>query len=284
MSNRIPFFSLELDFALLIFPIALLHLLIPPVSYFRIGNSEFENLPPVAQEVLRMLYSHIPTEWFNLKSLKSLMFDEGKHSKIITHQWITSLFVHADYGHLLANLSQTIFAGYRVHCNLGSSFAPFIYLLGGIGAHAPVSIVPPPLPATDSDSSEPESFMQRFIRENTPLSDIEKNLRTLLPRMPTLSCGSSVLRSPYLQSNADAQNVVRNALYRKQIFSFLQVVYGAFFLTNEFCLLKDQTERSDSFLSMFLPFSRSVIGHAAHLKGFFVGASVTAAILYYKKL
>ena len=226
MSNRIPFFSLELDFALLIFPIALLHLLIPPVSYFRIGNSEFENLPPVAQEVLRMLYSHIPTEWFNLKSLKSLMFDEGKHSKIITHQWITSLFVHADYGHLLANLSQTIFAGYRVHCNLGSSFAPFIYLIGGIGAHAPVSIVPPPLPATDS--SEPESFMQRFIRENTPLSDIEKNLRTLLPRMPTLSCGSSgavsalvgsnfishfvnifeissVLRSPYLQSNADAQ-------------------------------------------------------------------------------
>ena len=143
-----------------------------------------------------MLYSHIPTEWFNLKFLKSLMFDEGKHSKIITHQWITSLFVHADYGHLLANLSQTIIAGYNVHCNLGSSFVPLIYLIGGIGAHAPVSIVPLPLP-----TSEPKSFMQRFIRENTPLSDIEKNLRTILPRMPTLSCGSSGAVSALVGSN-----------------------------------------------------------------------------------
>jgi membrane associated rhomboid family serine protease len=245
-NNRIPFFSLQLDFALSILPIALFHLIIPPVSYFRIGNSEFENLAPIAQEVLRMLYSHIPTEWFNLKFLKSLMFDEGKHSKIITHQWITSLFVHADYGHLLANLSQTIIAGYKVHCNVGSNFVPLIYFLGGIGAHAPVSIVPLPLPVTDI--SEPESFMQRFIRENTPLSDIEKNLRTLLPRMPTQSCGSSgavcalvgsnfvshfvnifeialVFNSPYLQSGIiNAFSQVRSS-YSSTLFAPEAYVY-----------------------------------------------------------
>lgn len=202
MSSRIPFFSFEMDFAMSIFPIALLHILIPPASYFMIGNPDFENLQPFAQDVLRMLYSHIPIDWFNLKFLKSLMFDEEKHSKIVTHQWITSVFVHADYRHLLANLSQTIVAGYGVHRNIGSNFIPLIYFLGGIGAHAPVSINPNislPFPATDI--SESESFMQRFMREKTPLSDIEKNLRKLLSRMPTLSCGSSGAVSALVGSN-----------------------------------------------------------------------------------
>ena len=203
MSDRIPLFLFEYDFVISMLPITLLHLLVPPASYFMIGNSDFENLTPFFKDFLRMLYSNIPLELFNIKFLKSLMFDPEKHSRVITHQWVTSMFVHADYGHLFSNLSQTIVAGYGVHCNVGSNFIPLIYLLGGIGGNTPISIVSDlSLSVTQTDTSESDNFLQKLMKGENPLAEIERNVGKFLPRWSrTLSCGSSGAVSALIGSN-----------------------------------------------------------------------------------
>ena len=49
---------------------------------------------------------------------------------------------------------------------------------------------------------------------------------------------------------------MKTNLQKKQLLSILEVLYGAYFLTNEFSMLKEQTDNSDSIFSMLLPFSR----------------------------
>jgi membrane associated rhomboid family serine protease len=122
----------SLDFFLAILPIVGLHLVLPPIAYFRgerLTNAEI-------QELLELVfYSSIPKEFFNEKFISHLTYDSA--GKTFTLNLLRHIFVHANYDHLFSNLSAASQLSFPVYREFGGVGLYILFFSGGVLASIP---------------------------------------------------------------------------------------------------------------------------------------------------
>jgi membrane associated rhomboid family serine protease len=106
-------------------PIVLSHVLVPPLSYFR-GER-----PPFPW--FYTLYTVSPDILVNERTVKSMTLHLSKTGQgYHIYQWITHMFVHTDYQHLLSNLSAALSVAYPAYREFGLTGLYTLYLSGGL--------------------------------------------------------------------------------------------------------------------------------------------------------
>lgn len=117
------------DYAVAFLPLAVGHLFLPPLCIFS-GKSDLNS--EELKYFFEVVYSLIPSEIVNPEFMNSLVLDVSSRAPSPPFTWITYLFVHANYHHLLSNLTAAIQFGYPVHLAFGSNGMYFLFLIGGV--------------------------------------------------------------------------------------------------------------------------------------------------------
>lgn len=126
--------DLFFEYGLAILPLVSAHLLVPPLSYFL---GERLNLSPALMEVLDEYYMRR----FSYARVRELMLDQSSSATDSEPLcWITYMFVHGDYKHLLNNLQSLVSVGLPVYRHLGAFGLYTVFLAGGIAAPYPSSL------------------------------------------------------------------------------------------------------------------------------------------------
>mmetsp|Transcript_5287 Transcript_5287/g.5430 ORF Transcript_5287/g.5430 Transcript_5287/m.5430 type:complete len:345 (+) Transcript_5287:134-1168(+) len=105
-------------------PLIIGHLIIPPLSYFEHGQTP--------HPLFDMLYDSMPANFHDISFINSLILNirsaklHGPDLTIFTY-----MFVHADYNHLLNNLSACIQLGLPIYKELGADGLYSLFLFGG---------------------------------------------------------------------------------------------------------------------------------------------------------
>ena len=133
MVSYIKEFEKICEYCAAIYPIVIGHLLIPPLSYLR-GTETIPN------EIFLYIYEIIPDVFKDINFVISLLFDNDENKRQM-HQWITHMFVHANYLHLLSNLSSAALLGYPVFCEYGIVGVYIVFFGGGMFAAIPTSLI-----------------------------------------------------------------------------------------------------------------------------------------------
>jgi membrane associated rhomboid family serine protease len=113
-------------------PIALGHLIVPPISWFRGG----EILPEPLGEIFERIYDIAPESFLSERFVLSLILDNARVLKL---DWtrVSHIFVHVNYQHLLSNLTAAYQFGLPVHEAFGQAALYAIFVLGGVYASLP---------------------------------------------------------------------------------------------------------------------------------------------------
>lgn len=113
--------------------LCLLQLAVPPLSLW--DKREVLDDTPEAF-FLRLLYTHVwPPGWLTQENVKGMALrrlitvDGGQAS----WSWLTHLFVHDSYSHLLGNVSAFLQQGSQLYCRIGDH-TYFVYIAGGLAA------------------------------------------------------------------------------------------------------------------------------------------------------
>lgn len=121
------------EYALSISPIILGHLIVPPLSFFT-GNES----PP--KEVYEFYVKYIiPDFLLDFNFVYSLLIDSDINKRQI-EQWLSYMFVHGNYLHMVSNLINAIHHGYLVYCEFGLLGFYVCFIFGGICAVIPSSL------------------------------------------------------------------------------------------------------------------------------------------------
>lgn len=107
-------------------PVVLCHICIPPQSYI-VGIEQ-------APELLELFYHFLPHQFFQKRFYDSLVLDYKDPSP---HTWLTHIFLHSDYSHMLHNLEAAVLYGYPVYCEYGAGGLLVSFLCGGVIASIP---------------------------------------------------------------------------------------------------------------------------------------------------
>jgi membrane associated rhomboid family serine protease len=134
-------------------PLWIGQLLIPPLSYF----SGLER-----SELFNALYELTPSEYLSLWNVQALTFDpkEVTNPKKF-YTWISYMFVHGDYSHLINNLQGFLLCGHSVHQDLGHVWFYSIFLGSGVAA-----MYPSPLRKMQLENRS--NFIQRWFGHLIP--------------------------------------------------------------------------------------------------------------------
>jgi len=227
----------------------------------------------------------------NESFIRSLMYNPEKHGINIL-QVLTAMFVHADYRHMLKNLSSTISLGYSVHKEFGQFFMNSTFLIGGV-----ISSISP---------DEVTKFIASGLIEPEKKSLDWKSIASFTTRQ-VFHCGSSggvfallgcnfvIVGKKIFESVEEFKRFQRQQrsvqsvslanqtnqetrLWIKIHQSLLSLFSMTLCVLNEYASAKAQS----SILRSNVLVPRALIGHDTHLKGFFVGASITAGCLYFR--
>ena len=123
--------SQVVDFLGAMLPLVVAHFVVPPLSYF-IGD----HLPLITK-----LTDEYYTKNYTPFRVRSLMLDpklDTVGEKLL--HWITYMFVHANYNHLLNNIQGMISAGVPVYAHVGASGLYLVFFVGGLVTPMPTSI------------------------------------------------------------------------------------------------------------------------------------------------
>lgn len=164
--------------------------MIPPLSGLK-------SVAPIElRDLLMEWYSKLPprfsTQWYAL----SLMHDQNQKELVPVESFLTYMFVHSDFTHLLSNLTVAFQSGIPVQQEFGTLGMYALFVLGGVAA-----ILPSPLhnaqlavfnrATADSIVSSVGGeylpvFMQRSL--HSAASFVGSSISNIFPR---LACGSS---------------------------------------------------------------------------------------------
>jgi hypothetical protein len=115
-------------------PLLIGHVIVPPLSSFK-----FESPPLILDSFFNIVYTIIdeiyPNTLLSEKFVNSLILDQRALPDDKT--WITHLFVHGDYNHLIGNLSAALQFGYPIYKEFGSEGLYILFLFGGVFASIP---------------------------------------------------------------------------------------------------------------------------------------------------
>jgi len=179
--------SQALDYIIAVFPLAVAHLALPPISFFGAQPLVDADTPP--QELLPLfqaIYNIIPQTFFDPAFINSLLLDKKSQYEFCS-QLITHIFIHRDYHHLLSNLQGTIILGYPVFVEKGGFFFHAVYLFGGLFATLPLDNY---LPASAPKQQTNRSSWSNLITD--PLTKYANRLiQALGLDRKVLCCGSS---------------------------------------------------------------------------------------------
>jgi membrane associated rhomboid family serine protease len=164
-------------------PIVLGHVVIPPLYYFR-GQR-----PP--HEIFPVIYACLPRFMVSEEFVVSLALNLTK-SGYQPYQWLTHIFVHADYPHLLNNLMAACTLSGPVFKEFGAQGLYFLFLSGGLIASAQRLF-------KDTQVNGFTSLWRGVVRDIAGASPITEKISTKLGNMTqklssrlfTKSCGSS---------------------------------------------------------------------------------------------
>jgi membrane associated rhomboid family serine protease len=109
--------------------IILSHVLLPPLSYF-----SGERLEDGFQDIFEAIYSLTPEEWSRARFLNSLCLDTNDKFGL---PYLTHMFVHGSYSHMLTNLNGALTLGLPVFREFGLEGLYIVFLGGGILASIP---------------------------------------------------------------------------------------------------------------------------------------------------
>jgi membrane associated rhomboid family serine protease len=130
----------------------------------------------------------------NKNEIEHFCFDYSDEHRQL-HTWLSYIFVHASYSHLLDNVTAAIQLGYPTYRKLGPLGLNFVFLLGGIVAVIPSDLH---LQQTQSFAREMKAFLssegERYVPNilKNPWDWMSSGVTHLLTRnLPTKSCGSS---------------------------------------------------------------------------------------------
>jgi membrane associated rhomboid family serine protease len=129
-----------MDYALAIFPLILSKLVIPPLSYLR----GIEDAPHILAPILEAIYLQTPLKFRSEGFVNSLalIYDRNLYKlPFLEAGWLSHLFVHANYRHLLMNLVSLYIQGRQIYYNHGTNGLYYLYFLGGVVASIPSALV-----------------------------------------------------------------------------------------------------------------------------------------------
>ena len=241
-------------------PIIVAHVAFPPLSYF-VG----ERIDGLLGDVFDFLYSLWPRQQLNLNFINSLLLKDNDKADDIRR--LTYMFIHADYKHLFSNLYGYFWNAHTAWNCLGCFGMNALFVAGGVAA----------------------SFQNRFIKNKKSETLIE----TLADRLfmgnsiangiksffVTRTCGSSggVLSLMGFNEVIRVKSLIDLMRKKTRIEAdeCLEMLIGfigsAAYIANEWKLMKcDAVD------------STKLINHAAHIQGFFFGASVGVVYLFFQ--
>lgn len=230
----------------------------------------------------------------NESFIRSLMYNPERHGINIL-QFLRAMFVHADYRHMLSNLSSMLSLGYSVHQEFGPVVTNSAFLVGGL-----VSFL---------------SFdeVTKFINSNSkqlPKKNMDwKSIATDFTKRQFYHCGSSggvfalfgcnfvVVAKKMFEAVQEYRSFQKQQRFRpvsqahliyreshlwdKVQHSLLSMFSMSLCILNEYTSAREQSYvNKSSVLDVFIP--KTLIGHEAHLKGFLTGATISIGCLYFK--
>lgn len=151
-------------YLLSISPLLLMHVAIPPVSYFK-PFGDFYSLHPIVRKCLLRIYAHTPKTLMSLRGVLGLGFrkrcwDRLIHEGYVDCEWITYLFVHGDYQHLFCNIQALVISGIPIFLRYGSVGLYSIFFLGGA-----FSVIPGTLFLHENSSSNFSMVISRRVKQ-----------------------------------------------------------------------------------------------------------------------
>lgn len=187
-------YTFSIDYFIAILPIALSHLIHPPLSYVQ-GR---EDIPDVLREFFTKIYVNIPYRWLSYEYLLSLalVYDNKLWKKpFVEAGWLSYMTVHVNYKHLLYNLIGAIQLGHTVWSDYGAVGLYTLYIAGGIASAIPSFITDGEkapelfnLISSGQTSTQESSLYQKMYRS---VDGYRKSiLNTLIPKMAVGSSGA----------------------------------------------------------------------------------------------
>lgn len=284
-----------IDYILAIFPIAVAHVFVPPLSIFEVVH----DAPPEAiQAFLRSLYRLAPSFFFNKNFIYSCLLD-ANHNGEIHHTMLTHMFVHRNYEHLFGNLSWTLILGYPVFRRFGTLPMYLTYLAGGAFATLPLDKLYRQFDKSSSRQIGTKGVWSMLGDALKPAANyVKKVTESLGLSWKVLSCGSSgavctllgcncgyILHDLYWDlsklMNGRGRKNDQVPLAMSVLFKFWQLYTMADFVQCELLGMQDvKAERSD-WLRWLAP--RDSINHEAHLQGFGFGVALTAISMLFQR-
>lgn len=157
-------FNIEdlLAYGFAIAPIVFGHLIVPPLSFTEYGLTE------IADGNLRIIFSTIyeyftPSVCFTRDFCNNLVLIRWRNEHISLKDfktgWITHIFIHSNYAHLIGNLSHLVLHGHQVYREIGLAGLYALFIGGGIVSATPSYLY--------KLSEWEESFSKDFVKAKT---------------------------------------------------------------------------------------------------------------------
>jgi membrane associated rhomboid family serine protease len=264
-----------------------------------LGNDR-HHLPIFLQDLFDNVYQVVPRHFLTRDFVYSLclQIDENEPYSVKSEwwSWLTYMFVHMDYAHLISNLQSLVIMGYPAYLEYGSPMNFYaVFLAGGVFSAIPsVDRAFQALVGMQNDDT-PKSLMDA--------KSWGRFLKSFIPHT-TLYCGSSgavsslfgcnfifairdvtsmipfPTRGEYQQQSIPREWGIKqySKLYRHSF-----NIYAAFsFLLGEISKMESQRKQASSesggtvidFVSNLFS-HQTLISHSAHIKGFAFGAGLT---------
>jgi membrane associated rhomboid family serine protease len=113
-----------------ILPLIAGHIALPPLSY--VARSE---LPPV--QVLKDIYEMLPNGVESWKWMANNMFLCNEWVQETPLCWISHIFIHGDYSHMIGNVISLLFAAAGARQNASLEWVYFVFFAGGMASVIP---------------------------------------------------------------------------------------------------------------------------------------------------
>mmetsp|Transcript_597 Transcript_597/g.997 ORF Transcript_597/g.997 Transcript_597/m.997 type:complete len:275 (+) Transcript_597:74-898(+) len=123
-----------MDYLVSISPLVCAHVALPPLSYFSGQICRY-------QEIFDFIYMNItPKMCIDPSFVRSLMLDHKNVKVDQQWKWLSYMFVHSSYQHLLMNLRALCFSGFSVYKRLGVRGFYTVFFASGVASMLPSSL------------------------------------------------------------------------------------------------------------------------------------------------
>lgn len=179
------------DYVSSFLPIAVAHVCLPPLCLF---SGKIDLKSDELKFLFELIYSLMPSDIITPEFMETLILDVSSKNQSPFFTWVTHLFVHANYAHMLNNLTAALQFGFPVYQVFGSNGMYALFICGGA-----ISSYPSPLYASgkaviindfESITTTDNKYLPSFIK-STWNNNMKLLSKKLADRFPTRYVGSS---------------------------------------------------------------------------------------------